>query len=298
MVRPTRAQGETEADFFERIGSNAWSRYLDQAERRAVKRAHHYAQEPMRVLDIGAGNGRWSTMLHELGWQPVCADVDERSLAACRERLPQATCLLMRETDRQFALPDQSCGMLVCIEVLHVISTEWFIQEAARLLAPGGVLVGVFGNRRSARGAYRHLHYRISGSRGLDYYSCSYPRWKRALEVAGFELLEEEGLGWFPFSRGSDSRLIRPLVALERRLGLGRLPNLSPWVTFVARKSPASADPNVLNDWPKTERTKDYSAGCIAIGASVLSGVMRSAQPASSCPENAWPLQTARFRFR
>lgn len=237
MTRPMPAQGETEADFFDRIGSYAWSRYLDKVERRAVSRAHRYADSPTRVLDVGAGNGRWSIMLHELGWQPVCADVDERSLAACRERLPEATFLHMRATDQRFPVPDESCGMMVCIEVLHVISSEWFVQESARLLVPGGVLVGVFGNRRSARGLYRHVRYVLSGSRGLDYYPSSYPRWKQVLRAEGFEILEEEGFGWFPFSRGSDSRLIRPLVAVEHALGLGRIPNLSPWVAFIARKA-------------------------------------------------------------
>ena len=97
------------------------------------------------------------------------------------------------------------------------------------------MLVGVALNRRSIRGAFVRLKERLQGG-PTGFYTHQYASRRRALREAGFEIVRERGYCWFPFSRASDSRLIPLLTRLERWLLLDRLPLLSPWVVFVARK--------------------------------------------------------------
>ena len=70
----------------------------------------------------------------------------------------------------------------------------------------------------------------------FDYYQMSYIDWKRDFCKQGFKMLYEEGICWFPFSRSSNSLLVPMFTMIEQRLGLRRLPNLSPWVVFLAQK--------------------------------------------------------------
>ena len=215
FVRPERRQGESSAEFFERIAATRWQQYLATAERQALLAAHRHSDGPSTVLDVGAGVGRWSQVLQGLGWRSVSTEVDEDALAICQRRIPGATCVRVQENDTTLPGADASFGMIICMGVLHVVSTDWFINEASRLLVPGGVFVGVIGNRRSARGLFKRALRSFRGLRGLDHYSTSYPRWKEALRPRGFDLLREEGLCWMPFSQVSNS----PLIASDGRAG-------------------------------------------------------------------------------
>jgi hypothetical protein len=59
---------------------------------------------------------------------------------------------------------------------------------------------------------------------------------RRRLDAHGFEFLLTEGLGWAPFNRSSDARLVPLLTWLERVIGLRRLVRFSPLVVVVAER--------------------------------------------------------------
>lgn len=233
----SEASHYSEAAHYEDVALTRWGQYLTNAEQQAVLAAHQHSGSPSVVLDVGAASGRWSQLLSGLGWRAVCTDINERSLAALQDRIADATCILVDQDDRSLPASADSVGLLLCIEVFAVMSTSWFLAEAVRVLQPNGLLVGVFNNKCSLRGLVKHAVYKAKGSVGLDYYNMHYGTWKEQLLREGFEMLQEEGICWMPFSRSSNSPLIGPFIALERRLGLGRFPNTSPWVVFVARKS-------------------------------------------------------------
>jgi hypothetical protein len=117
------------------------------------------------------------------------------------------------------------------------MDSSWFAPEAARALQEDGLLVGVTLNRTSLRGLFVRAKGFLTGS--SPFYNRSYSEWHRRMSAAGFDIQFERGYCWFPFSRASNSAFIPLFVKLEKWLRLHRVPSLSPWVAFVARKRTA-----------------------------------------------------------
>ena len=227
--------------FTEKIGlTTRWGRYLTGIEQQAVNEALRLSSAAGDALEVGCQGGRWSAMLAAREWHVTCTDVDESALRICQARIPAAKCILVKPEDRSLPSVAGSADLLLCIEVFPVMHSDWFAVEAQRVLRPGGMLVGVFLNRRSLRGPFVLLRDKLASGQlpgdAAHYYSRSYVPWKRKLQRLMFQFVFERGFCWFPFSRRSDSALIPACAAAERALGLQCLPGVSPWIAFVARK--------------------------------------------------------------
>ena len=220
--------------FYDRVAETRWGKYLSSVERDVILAAHQLCGVPTVALDVGAAGGRWSELLAERGWEIICTDINASSLERCRERIPGATCIRANPHDTTLPCATESIGLLLCIEVFQVIPNAWFISEASRTLKPNGLIVGVFNNKLSWRG---YIHHVLSVARNqFDYYDTSYYQWRRKLREAGFQVMREEGLCWFPLSRTSDSPLVSLCTSVESRIGLRHLPIVSPWIVFTAQK--------------------------------------------------------------
>lgn len=106
--------------------------------RRTVRRllSRYHAQTPM--LDAGCGTG---LNLASMPAGSTGVDLNPRNLALVRERLPQHNVVLGDIEAMPFE--DQSFSTVVCTEVLeHVPYPEKALTEMARLLKPGGLLIG------------------------------------------------------------------------------------------------------------------------------------------------------------
>jgi SAM-dependent methyltransferase len=224
--------------YWKGLSETSWGSYVTQAERVAIEMAHGLAGESTVALDIGCGRGQWSRLLSDLGWHIVCTELDQRNLAFCKALVPSATCILVAPDERRLPCEAGSVGLALCIEVSPVIQTDWFVDEVARVLKPGGYVVGVLLNRRSWRGLVRKSA--IMNGEKFTWYRFAYPAWKKRLYEGGFTVAYEEGCCWFPFRRTSDSPLVPLAVRIERSLGLRKLISLSPYVIFVARKGGAA----------------------------------------------------------
>jgi SAM-dependent methyltransferase len=235
--------------YWERAAKTRWGAYLSAQERHALLLAASLADPPELAVEVGCEGGRWSKLLHDAGWELVCTDVNPETLAICAGRILAARCLLVDPSDSTIPVDAGQAKLLIELEVAPVSQSEWFPSEAARVLRPGGMLVCTFYNPRSARGlAYRMLRAlesrRRTGSRVRRfqdhfYSGPPYARSRAALRREGFEVVHEEGVSWFPFTRQSDSRLVPLFTRVERLLGLRRLPSLSPLVILVARRTDA-----------------------------------------------------------
>jgi SAM-dependent methyltransferase len=223
-----------EATFWEAVAATRWGRYVSQLEEAAILRAHRLARAPTHALEVGCEGGRWAKLLADLGWQLTCTEVEERTLRICQQRLPAANCVLVRPEDRQLPCATESMGLILCMEVERVMHADWFQDEVCRVLQAKGLIAGIMQNRRSWRGLAQRAKNRIAGDDG--WYSVAYPDWRSRFRARGFTFVHERGFYWLPFRRSSDSVLVPVCTRLERSLGLQRLPDISPWIVFVARK--------------------------------------------------------------
>lgn len=233
------ALASSPATFWEQVAQTRWGRYLTSAETAALETAASSVQ-PGTSLDIGCDGGRWSQLLAALGWSTICVDVREEAVELCRLRIPAARCLLAKSDDRSFPVADSAVNLLLVYEVPGLPSSPWFASEAARVLEPGGMLVCAICNPASIRGAAYRAFMLVSASRRRwpVYNGPPFQHFQRDLEAHGFSMLLKEGLGWAPFSRCSDSRLIPYFTWLEQVVGLRRMVRFSPYVVVVARRLP------------------------------------------------------------
>ena len=225
---------QDKSTYWEDVAKSKWGSYITKVEERVILKANELFIKPEKALEVGCEGGRWSIMLTDSGWDMICTDINPNTLAKCQQRIPNAKCVLVKEDDTTLPCESESVNLILCLEVFNVLWNDWFITEAFRVLQDGGIIVGVFNNKLSFRGYFRHL---ISSMKGqFDSYKVSYPKWRYKFCKQGFKMLYQEGICWFPFTRDSNSPFIPICTQLEYYLGLRRLSSLSPWVVFLAQK--------------------------------------------------------------
>jgi SAM-dependent methyltransferase len=218
------------------LAGTRWGRYITAAESDVIERAQEEARSPRSALDVGCGGGRWTRFLLERGWSVTSLDVDPGAVRATAARNPASTCLLVDPGSGELPAADRSVSLIVCIEVLPVSHSDWFFDEAHRVLTQGGRLVTVAWNSSSLRGRFADAVSRIRHRKPHPYYQTSYREWRRDLLASGFRVDAEHGLCWFPFGRASNSPFVPWGAAVERWLHLQSVPTLSPWVIVTATR--------------------------------------------------------------
>ena len=237
--------------YWDVVATHTWGRYLSELEATAIDEAQAAVPGPGRALDVGCGGGRWTRRLLDRGWSVTSLDVDAEAMQACALRNPEAERLLVAMDNRPLPVPDASVALVICIEVRAVVQSDWFLPEVRRVLVPGGRLVMVAWNRWSLRGLVSDVASRLRHGSPHSFYQSSYRDWRRRLRAGGLAVAKETGLAWFPFGRTSDSSLVPAAVTVEHRLGLRRLPTLSPWVLVTAERPTQDA----VVPGPGAERT-------------------------------------------
>lgn len=94
-----------------------------------------------RVLDVGCGEGRFTTELARAGVRAVGIDVAEEPLRRARARHPELELALVAE-EGPWELADASFDVVWAGEVLeHVVDTAAWLSEVRRVLRSGGSLL-------------------------------------------------------------------------------------------------------------------------------------------------------------
>ena len=104
-----------------------------------------WALEPApgpRVLDLGAGTGKLTAALVALGMDVVAVEPDAAMLNELRHALPDVRALPGRA--EAIPLPDGSVDAVLAGNALHWFEMEVAGPEIARVLAPCGVLAGLW----------------------------------------------------------------------------------------------------------------------------------------------------------
>ena len=110
-----------------------------------ARAAVRWALEPApdaRVLDLGAGTGKLTSTLVALGADVVAVEPDPAMLAELRRALPDVDALPGRA--EAIPLPDASVNAVLAGNALHWFDMAVAGPEIARVLAPGGILAGLW----------------------------------------------------------------------------------------------------------------------------------------------------------
>jgi SAM-dependent methyltransferase len=95
-----------------------------------------------RVLDLGAGTGKLTGTLVALGADVIAVEPDPAMLAELRRALPDVRALAGGA--EAIPLPDASVDAVLAGNALHWFDMAVAGPEMARVLAPGGVLAGLW----------------------------------------------------------------------------------------------------------------------------------------------------------
>jgi SAM-dependent methyltransferase len=91
-----------------------------------------------RVLDLGAGTGKGTRTLVELGMRTTAVDPSEGMLEALRANAPEAAVLV--GAAEAIPLADGSVDAVIALQAWHWFNSLAAGHECARVLAPGGTL--------------------------------------------------------------------------------------------------------------------------------------------------------------
>ena len=116
-----------------------------------------------RVLDIACGEGYGSALLAREAASVIGMDADAGAVVAARGRYGGFANLEYREGRCEaIDLPNASFDLVVSMETLeHTDAPERLVEEAARVLAPGGIFIVLTPNKEvySERRGYRNPHH-------------------------------------------------------------------------------------------------------------------------------------------
>jgi SAM-dependent methyltransferase len=179
-----------------------------------VRSAKPPVDGPVRVLDLGCGDGRVTAELAGTGARVTGADPSSVALERASAAHPELE-FTLTAPDGVLPFADASFDAIVCLNVLqHVADTQKLMSEARRVHAPAGLLAvavpfhGVIKNLAIALGSFERHHDPLEPV--LRFYT------KRSLtellEQFGFEDVRLETIGGLPLVRET-------LLARTRRGG-------------------------------------------------------------------------------
>ncbi|GAA3544733.1 class I SAM-dependent methyltransferase [Streptomyces osmaniensis] len=119
----------------------AYAEHRPDYARAAVRWALEPAAGP-RVLDLGAGTGKLTTTLVALGAEVIAVEPDLRMLTELRRSMPDVRA--QPGSAEAIPLPDASVDAVLTGNAMHWFDMAVAGPEIARVLAPGGILAGLW----------------------------------------------------------------------------------------------------------------------------------------------------------
>lgn len=195
---PRRARSVSE------YSTELWATHtLELRESRLRKALELIDVEPRgRLLDIGCGHGEFGALLKSHGWTVAGVDLDPLQIAGASSRGLEAT---LCDLTHGLPHPDGRFDAVYAGELIeHLVDTDAFLVEVARVLRPGGVFVLTTPNLASFENRVRLLlgiypiwvDYRLGGMGHVRAYTPQILR--RQLAAHGLVVEKHRG-NWVPF---------------------------------------------------------------------------------------------------
>lgn len=122
-------------------------------------------EESASVLELGAGTGKLTSVVAELGHDVHATDPEDAMLAILRRALPDVPTSVSGA--EEIPAPDDAFDVVVCAQSFHWFDRSRALPEIARVLAPGGRLALVWNERDESIPWVRKLG-RIIGTQEQD----------------------------------------------------------------------------------------------------------------------------------
>ncbi len=188
-----------------------------------------YVREPgraLRVADVGAGTGKLTRTVVELGADVVAIDPDADMLAALRAHVHGVPTFV--GTAEQLPLPDAALDAVVMGQAWHWVDPEGGSREIGRVLRSGGALGLVWNIRDESVEWVRRLSDAMGGSNAENLLAGDGPR-----VAPPFDGLEHRAWRW------------------ERRIDLHQLRDLVSHAATSSRPTPRNA-PASMRRWTES----------------------------------------------
>lgn len=198
-----------------------------------VKQMTRDVPRDAKVLEAGAGTGRFTFPMIEYGFSPVATDINDSLLESLKQRVAadglSDRCEIRNENIFALSFPDNTFDFIYSLHVIPrfvcLEDQEKALAELNRVLKPGGVLLFNYSNRNSILGKLANRYVTPRGDVA------------RALAQLKLQVIDTRGK-WF-LSRGVLNRIPlfvgRALAGIEK--GLSHVPRHA-WDVFVLAKKP------------------------------------------------------------
>ena len=195
-----------------------------------------------RVLEIGSGTGRWTSLLARQGAKVAALDISHSMLTTTREKLRSSGLFgdvcLFQANGTSLPVKDSTFDAVVSIHVFtHIADHAATAKEISRVLKPGGMLIGNYLNLLSYYWPYGLLVNAFKKSLRAGVFT----RWhtlsalKRDYAAAGLRL--EEVVGQVHFPSSVDSEVVTSVIrAMDRASRSSFLRYLAPTLFLRAVK--------------------------------------------------------------
>lgn len=118
-----------------------------------------YTKAGNKVLDLGCGNGRLIEIFEDIKVDYIGTDNSAGLLDQAKEKYPKNDFVLLSSLKLPF--PDNSFDLIFCLAVLHHIPSQdmrlKFLEEARRMLKPGGKIILTVWDLKSVKDAKNQI---------------------------------------------------------------------------------------------------------------------------------------------